>query len=706
MGPECNLILLTCNWQSAIGKQFTDTRKRLEITQGNVNNMKPFNLHQQIMKKKARRFSSLLFTVDFLLLGLSFFLLNYFKRGTFALPASYDKLLLAFYGFWILISLLTRKFYHRSYRNYLSGLLLIGKSNAFLIYAVSFMVVFLHLKFFSRGHIFGTTLLFAGLEAGLFSLYYYFGGKKIILSLNGILKPPEIKRRFSVFLLITDFIFITSAFFVLNYFKRNSLQLNPEYDKLLLVIYALWLITGLFTRKFEIKRYRNFYYSFSPYVKSVLLMAATMSLLVFAFRLFFYSRLQVFGTFLLLFIFEAVFKFFYFTFLQSEEKTGDVETVEEVQDALKQEVLEFDRDNGKNHRGETVKPVQQKLQDRYLNLYPQLFNFINNVVNLKEIDDSETVVLSTHTPYNIETIEDNSLDLFINLQRLNDFRFINRYFLEVHRKFFNGGYFVGRADTIDTYKSLFYKKYPRYFADILYILDFVFVRIFPKLPGIKKLYFFLTGGKNRVISKAELLGRLYFCGFEVLAVKEIGDSLYFIAQKVKTPSFDSNPSYSPVIRLKRIGYNGNTVEIYKFRTMHPYSEYLQDYIYRLNKLQDNGKFQDDFRLTEWGKVFRQLWIDELPQLVNFMRGDVNLVGVRALSQHYFTLYPPDVQKLRTQFKPGLVPPYYADLPRSLEGIIESEKRYLLQKQESPLITDIKYFSKAFYNIIFKHARSR
>ncbi|MCK5033489.1 MAG: sugar transferase, partial [Calditrichia bacterium] len=202
------------------------------------------------------------------------------------------------------------------------------------------------------------------------------------------------------------------------------------------------------------------------------------------------------------------------------------------------------------------------------------------------------------------------------------------------------------------------------------------------------------------------LGRLYFCGFKVLACKEIGDSLFYIAQKVKTPSFDRNPSYGPVIKLKRIGYGGEVMHVFKLRTMYPYSEYIQEYIYEHHKLQDNGKFKDDFRLTGWGQFMRRLWIDEFPQFINYWRGDLNLVGVRALSQHYFNLYPEELKKFRIQFKPGLVPPYYADMPDSFEEIVHSEWEYLKQKENHPFKTDIKYFIKAFYNIIFKQARSQ
>jgi lipopolysaccharide/colanic/teichoic acid biosynthesis glycosyltransferase len=249
-------------------------------------------------------------------------------------------------------------------------------------------------------------------------------------------------------------------------------------------------------------------------------------------------------------------------------------------------------------------------------------------------------------------------------------------------------------------------KYPKYLREVIYALDFMIHRVLPKIPLLKRIYFTVYRGKGRVISEAEVLGRLYFCGFEVLASDTIKESFYFISRKVKHPSIDQNPSYGPFIKLRRIGYSGNVIYINKLRTMHPYSEYLQDYIYKQNRLQLNGKFRDDFRVTKWGKVFRKLWIDEIPQISNFLRGDISLVGVRALSEQYFNLYPGDLKNLRMKFKPGLVPPYYADMPNSFEEIVESEKQYLQAKQQKPFVTDVRYFFKAMYNIFFKKARSR
>ena len=63
-------------------------------------------------------------------------------------------------------------------------------------------------------------------------------------------------------------------------------------------------------------------------------------------------------------------------------------------------------------------------------------------------------------------------------------------------------------------------------------------------------------------------------------------------------------------------------------------------------------------------------------------------------------------KKRINFKPGLIPPYYADLPKTFDEIIESEIKYLGKKEKKPFITDLQYFLKSLFNIIFTGARSK
>jgi lipopolysaccharide/colanic/teichoic acid biosynthesis glycosyltransferase len=254
-------------------------------------------------------------------------------------------------------------------------------------------------------------------------------------------------------------------------------------------------------------------------------------------------------------------------------------------------------------------------------------------------------------------------------------------------------------------KQRFLSQTPLFLSYPLYIIDFIFHRFFPKWKPTQKLYFILTKGRKRVISFAEALGRIYSSGFVVVNTIEENGLTYIVAQKSGEPKYDMSPTYGPFIRLNRIGLNGRMLKVLKLRTMHPYSEYIQGYLYEKNNLAKGGKIENDFRVTTWGKWMRALWIDELPMVWNLLKGDLKLVGVRPLSSQYFGLYPPEMQQLRLTVKPGLIPPFYADLPKTLEEIIESERRYIESYRQKPLSTDFYYFYKALYNIFFKNARS-
>ena len=139
--------------------------------------------------------------------------------------------------------------------------------------------------------------------------------------------------------------------------------------------------------------------------------------------------------------------------------------------------------------------------------------------------------------------------------------------------------------------------------------------------------------------------------------------------------------------------------------MHPYSEYIQDYVYGLYRLEEGGKFKNDFRITSWGAFSRRVWLDELPMLLNYLRGNMKLVGVRPLSRQYFSLYNKDLQERRIRYKPGLIPPFYYDMPTNLDEIQASELRYLDAYDKHPLRTDTRYFFRSLINIVFKKARS-
>tara|TARA_B110000902_G_C14212649_1_gene551937 strand:+ start:420 stop:1331 length:912 start_codon:yes stop_codon:yes gene_type:complete len=299
----------------------------------------------------------------------------------------------------------------------------------------------------------------------------------------------------------------------------------------------------------------------------------------------------------------------------------------------------------------------------------------------------------------------NILELVINNDRINDIRYLNKYFESINQSLKIGGIFKGNVETYSVRRIRILKKFPAPLNRIYLFFDTLLVRVLPKLQITKNLYFNITGGKGRVLTKSETYGRLYSCGFEIIEEEFKNNKIYFSAKKVKEPLYPKNPSYGFLITLNRVGKNGKIIKVRKLRTMHPFSEYLQEYVFQKNNLQDGGKIKDDFRISPEGKVLRRLWIDELPMFYNFFKGEMKLIGVRPLSFQYFSLYTKELKEFRVKTKPGLIPPFYVDMPVTLEEIMASEMKYLNAYEKRPLQTDFSYFFKAIHNILIKRKRS-
>jgi lipopolysaccharide/colanic/teichoic acid biosynthesis glycosyltransferase len=315
------------------------------------------------------------------------------------------------------------------------------------------------------------------------------------------------------------------------------------------------------------------------------------------------------------------------------------------------------------------------------------------------------LVVATSTRFNIQSQPLHSYGTIVNLTRINGIRYLNKFFETVNKKLQFQGIILGRAEVYSTRKKRILRYYPIFINYLVYSFDYLLNRVFPKLPFTKQIYFFFTKGNERVLSRTETLGRLYSCGFEVIEEIEMDDLFYFVGRKIREPYFDNSPTYGALIKLNRVGKDGRIIGIYKLRTMHPYSEYLQPYVYEKNNLREGGKFKDDFRVTTIGAFARKFWIDEIPMIINLLKGEVKPVGVRPLSKHFFDLYTPELQKKRIKYRPGLIPPYYADMPKTLEEVMASEMRYLEAYEKHPFKTDFIYLLKALWHIFIKRARS-
>lgn len=99
-------------------------------------------------------------------------------------------------------------------------------------------------------------------------------------------------------------------------------------------------------------------------------------------------------------------------------------------------------------------------------------------------------------------------------------------------------------------------------------------------------------------------------------------------------------SGSPFFFQNRPGKNGVVFKIVKFKTMND------------KKDKDGNLYSDEIRLTKIGSFIRKTSLDELPQLINVVKGDMSLIGPRPLLTQYLNLYS-EHQNRRHEVKPGI-----------------------------------------------------
>ena len=261
----------------------------------------------------------------------------------------------------------------------------------------------------------------------------------------------------------------------------------------------------------------------------------------------------------------------------------------------------------------------------------KLFINKNNLKNFTTIDDYKL----------IKSSDNHSFGTLILKTRINHIRGINELFKKINSSQKVGDIFIGFFESKQSrYDRILGTKKNSFF---LKLHDFILHRFLSKIKFFKSLYFFVGLGNNRVLTRAEVLGRLVFSGYEIISDEKIDGITFFKVKKITKPSNDTNYSYGPLFKMRRVGKNSKEIYVYKLRTMHPFSEYLHDYLLKLNGYANSGKPANDFRLTSWGRFLRKYWFDEVPQLINVLKGQMSLVGPRPVSFRYLQDIPEDLR---------------------------------------------------------------
>lgn len=154
----------------------------------------------------------------------------------------------------------------------------------------------------------------------------------------------------------------------------------------------------------------------------------------------------------------------------------------------------------------------------------------------------------------------------------------------------------------------------------------------------------------------------------------------------------------------RIGKNGKYFKLYKYRSMivgadEILKEYLKNNEEARIEFEENQKLKDDPRITKLGKFLRKTSLDEFPQFINILKGDMSLVGPRPIVDREVKLFG-DKMKTVHSVRPGLTG-YWAANGRSdttYDQRVEMEAYYA---ENFSLLLDIKIILKTIKSVIKK-----
>lgn len=326
-----------------------------------------------------------------------------------------------------------------------------------------------------------------------------------------------------------------------------------------------------------------------------------------------------------------------------------------------------------------------------------MIDFYLNHLNLSKSDVQKTELS--------DEFQNQGKKIIYVVQPINKCCFFQKKIHKLRKEINDDQYLVFRFQTLKARIRRIEKKKPRFLSRIQVGVEFIVFRLLPRLIIFRKIYAYLSKETILILSKAEGLGRIVFGGFDIERVESSVSYSYVLASPSNKNYSSKKPSFGPIYGMPRIGKNGKIITVFKIRTMHPYSEFLHEYILKHNGYGEKGKPKNDFRVTSWGKVLRKYWIDETPQILNVLKGDLKLVGLRPVSEVYFNAFHQEYKDMRINYKPGCIPPYVAlNKKPSKKEVIEAEYEYIKMKKSNPYTTDFLLFFRALRNIIFFNKR--
>ena len=149
---------------------------------------------------------------------------------------------------------------------------------------------------------------------------------------------------------------------------------------------------------------------------------------------------------------------------------------------------------------------------------------------------------------------------------------------------------------------------------------------------------------------------------------------------------------------KRVGKGGKTIKIYKFRSMVTNAEELIKQFTPEQKAEyeKNFKLENDPRVTKVGKFMRKTSLDELPQLINILKGDISVVGPRPVMDVETKIYG-NYRDMLLSVKPGLTG-FWAANGRSHTTYTRRRAMEIYYVKNRSVLLDLKIIFKTFISV--------
>jgi len=420
--------------------------------------------------------------INFSIYIISFLIFYLIKKQSFIYDETYVIFLPALVAAWGIGSFLSGKIHLKRSdlllvklkKYYISHLISLG-----VIALIAFQTGFSGSRFVVLGTLFGA-VIFEGFIAMVQNRFKFE-------------MPEKEKHHVSYLLLFIDFVIITWIFFFLYKIKIGFDSFNEDHVLLILSTYFCWLFASMMTHQFRpFKKSFNIWKAVGTQIKFYILILALTAFISYFLQLpGIYRSIYITGVVIYSFWSFVISLFFYID--KIPRKTDEIRS--ELLRAYELKHPEFDprvdQVETKKYRIEGKFPSETNLaleiENIFFKEYPEVFRFLKLNLDLNSFNSERTHILRSADPYNINVWPENHLELFINHHKLNDFRRINRYLIEVSKRLVDGGVFVTNFEPVKYRYKKFLKRYPSIIANLLYFIDFLWYRVAPKIPVVQKI---------------------------------------------------------------------------------------------------------------------------------------------------------------------------------------------------------------------------